>query len=623
MIHHRNPSDLQQQHLRSPSPNSRDNESGDGSGNATGGSSGDQYSLSRRPNDSPPASTCSNSSIGGSIQLGDKESMQRCRNANSGGAATSPRNSVLPMAPELPSSTVPSASTSTSVTGGKTTVQFSEVVERAQQLQAKYGNRCKLHPWGCVEITEHRHLELTIKMYLDWAGLVASGRLTMDELPDLPEFRNIHPVVGGTLRRMASTPLSSLTGSTLNASSNGGVAQGSPPTIPAADDPTFSGSGDRSYLDGSSRSPSSSPPNSHLIHHQQQQGQEETHCKDMLSEASNQLGNINPSSAVVSAQRSIPSSPPGTHMGGSSIGNSSETRPHHHHPRARKMPSTPSLGQHRGLDHSSQHRTSERGSMISNSTASSPSSDADMLEGDDDVEEEDEASDASHYALSPWAKAPKDIAEARAAAVRARSAKSGHKEPLLPSSSRHEPQLFQEQAFAPQGASSDQDLKSQQDDEADSLERTQSRQQTEGAAAKGGPVSAMDAEGAVAAIGEIQHSTEVGNSTISTTGDSLENLCGNSYHGTGESTDVTTTKCLDLSMTECGEDDSMQTDEVNENKTAMETERADGGSEEGMGSPDYEANLGAKDTKDDRNPIQDLGEGNQGLVQEDSMMAET
>ncbi|KAF9352796.1 hypothetical protein BGX34_011964 [Mortierella sp. NVP85] len=164
MIHRRNPSDLQQQHLRSPSPNSRDNEPGDGSGNATGGNSGGQYSLSHRPNDSPPASTSSNSSIGGSIQLGDKESMQRCRNANSGGAATSPRNSVLPMVPEPPSSTIPSASNSTSVTGGKTTVQFSEVVERAQQLQAKYGNRCKLHPWGCVEITEHRHLELTIKM---------------------------------------------------------------------------------------------------------------------------------------------------------------------------------------------------------------------------------------------------------------------------------------------------------------------------------------------------------------------------------------------------------------------------------------------------------------------------
>ncbi|KAF9352797.1 hypothetical protein BGX34_011965 [Mortierella sp. NVP85] len=257
--------------------------------------------------------------------------------------------------------------------------------------------------------------------------------------------------------------------------------------------------------------------------------------------------------------------------------------------------------------------------MISSSTASSPPSDADMLE-DDDVED-DETNDASHYALSPWAKAPKDIADARAAAVRARSAKSGHKEPLLTSSSRHEPQLFQERTFAPQGASSDQDLRSQQDDEADSLERKQSRQQTEGAAAKGGPVLAMDAEGAVVAIGEIP--TEVGGSTISTTGDGRENLCGNSYHGTGESTDVTTTKCLDSSMTECGEDDSMQTDEESENKTAMETERKDGRSEEGVDSPDHEAHLGAKDTKVDRDSMQDLEEGKQGLVQEDSVMAET
>lgn len=54
----------------------------------------------------------------------------------------------------------------------KTTVQFSEVVEFAQQLQIKYGNKCRDHPWGCVELSEDVHLELTIKMYMDWAGLV-------------------------------------------------------------------------------------------------------------------------------------------------------------------------------------------------------------------------------------------------------------------------------------------------------------------------------------------------------------------------------------------------------------------------------------------------------------------
>lgn len=154
MTHHRNPNDQkqqQQQHLRSPSPDSRDNEPSDGNGN------------SRRPNDSPSASTTSNSSIG--AQLGDKELIQRYRNASSGGTAGSPTNSVLPLVPEPPTSAIPSVP-------GKTTVQFSEVVERAQQLQAKYGNRCRTHPWGCVEISEHRHLELSIKMYLDWAGLV-------------------------------------------------------------------------------------------------------------------------------------------------------------------------------------------------------------------------------------------------------------------------------------------------------------------------------------------------------------------------------------------------------------------------------------------------------------------
>lgn len=59
-------------------------------------------------------------------------------------------------------------------TVGKTTVHFSDVVQCASQLQAKYGMRCKDHPWGCVEISEDRHLELTMKMYLDWAGLVVS-----------------------------------------------------------------------------------------------------------------------------------------------------------------------------------------------------------------------------------------------------------------------------------------------------------------------------------------------------------------------------------------------------------------------------------------------------------------
>lgn len=430
----------------------------------------------------------------------------------------------------------------------------------------------------------------------------------MDELPDLPEFRNNHPVGGGTLRRIASTPLSfSLSGSTLNTSSNGGIVQSSSPTMVAAEDPRFSGSSGRNYFDGPYRSPSSSPPSRHLLHHQQQR--QEIHGKDLSLEVENLREDINPSSAIVSAQRSIPSPPPGTHISDGSTGNNGEAVSHHHHPRARKMPSTPSLGQ---------HRTGKSGSTSSNSTASSPPSDADMLEDDEDVGEDEETNDASHYALSPWAKAPKDIADARAAAVRARSAKSGHKEPLPPSS-RHELQPFQERAFTPHGDSSDQGLKSQHhDDEADPLERKQSRQQTEGAiteALRGGPVLAMDAEGAVVAIGEIPHSTEVGSTINTTGGGSREN------HGTGRSTDVTTIKGLDSGLSEFGEDDSMQTDEVNENRTTVETERKDGRSEEGENRPDHEASLGAKDMKVDRNPMQNF-EGKQGLEQEDSVMAE-
>lgn len=64
--------------------------------------------------------------------------------------------------------------TAPAVVPAKNTVQFSEVAEYAQLLQVKYGTRCKDHPWGCVEIASGQHLELTIKMYLDWAGLVVS-----------------------------------------------------------------------------------------------------------------------------------------------------------------------------------------------------------------------------------------------------------------------------------------------------------------------------------------------------------------------------------------------------------------------------------------------------------------
>ncbi|KAF9097661.1 hypothetical protein BGX23_008235 [Mortierella sp. AD031] len=148
------------------------------------------------------------------------------RNATGGPILSIPRHKRTNGVVSSPISTVAAviASAATAATmspspvvPSKRTVQFSEVAEVAQQLQTKYGNRCKTHPWGCVEVSEDFHLELTIKMYMDWAGLVASGRLTMDELPDLPEFRvsdraalSSSPpttfVGGGTLKRMTSTP---------------------------------------------------------------------------------------------------------------------------------------------------------------------------------------------------------------------------------------------------------------------------------------------------------------------------------------------------------------------------------------------------------------------------------
>lgn len=590
MIHHRNPSDLhRKQHLRSPSPDLRDNE-GDGGGN------GSQILLNRHTNDSSPVSG------GGG------------RQTNSGGNATSPTNSSRLLAPGTsPSNAATSASVPASGsgirTGGKTTVQFSEVVECAQQLQAKYGNRCKIHRWGCVEITEHHHLELTIKMYIDWAGLVASGRLTMDELPDLPEFRNIHPVVGGTLKRMASTPLSSITGASLSASRNSRVASTSSP-IPetsasmshrdAPEDSSYPGSNDRNYYGGPYRSPSSSPPNRHLNHHKQL-----LQDKDMAVDESNLHGDMGSSGVAGSTQRLIPSPPP---IGGTS--NNREVSDRSHHPRARKMPSTPSLGQHhrQGLGHyPSRHRHDKRISMASISTTSSPSSDADMLEDDDDAEDDEEAIDANHYALSPWAEAPKDIAAARAAAVRARSAKSSHQTASpFPSSPRQEHGTFKEQIMGSKNESSGQDAQQRQKDESDPLESHQNKlraRDTGTEKMEGGSVLSMDSEGAVTAIGEISNPTVAGSSAsaINTTGDDPENICDNNCHGVNsESVDITTTK---------GEDNIPLNNR----------------SEENVDSLDHGTNLGEKKgSRVDQNPIQDLGQqGRSMLEQEDSIMVET
>ena len=176
----------QQPHLRSPSPEIRDS------------SHSHQYTQIRREaigsssssrgvrGDSPTNSTPSASSVhhhqrqNSSSLIESPADSQRVRYPSSSSAETASAISALPPhAPPLPlrssAGTTPTPSTVASTpmsTAGKTTVQFSDVVECAQLLQAKYGNRCKEHPWGCVEITQDRHLELTIKMYLDWAGLV-------------------------------------------------------------------------------------------------------------------------------------------------------------------------------------------------------------------------------------------------------------------------------------------------------------------------------------------------------------------------------------------------------------------------------------------------------------------
>ncbi|KAF8970504.1 hypothetical protein BGZ46_010488, partial [Entomortierella lignicola] len=334
--------------------------------------------------DSPPDSASSNSSLN---YLTERETQQRYRHVSSNGIVTSPLSSTAPS-----SSAPPAPIGSLSGRTGKTTVHFSEVVECAQQLQAKYGHKCKDHPWGCVEISEDRHLELTMKMYLDWAGLVASGRLTMEELPDLPEFRNIHPVVGGTLRRMASTPLTSTTNLAVSrlASSNNETSISR--RFTTSKDSSLSSGSDRNYF-GPYRSPSSSPP-SHPPHHD----------KDLATEDASLPSRIGSPPLLASTQGSPP---PANHV-------AKDDTSHVLHARARKMPSTPSLSQY------SRHRLEEsdivpqRGhphipSTISNSTASSPPSEELT---DDEAEEDEEEIDTSNYALSPWAFAPSAI-EAR------------------------------------------------------------------------------------------------------------------------------------------------------------------------------------------------------------------
>ncbi|KAG0280519.1 hypothetical protein BGZ95_009839, partial [Linnemannia exigua] len=416
----------------------------------------------------------------------DSQRFQHASSSNSSGGVdnTTESTAVFTHRASATPTATPAAAASTSTptpstpTAGKTTVHFTEVVECAQLLHAKYKNRCKDHPWGCVEITEDRHLELTMKMYLDWAGLVASERLTMDELPDLPEFRDIdppRPLVGGTLKRMASTPhasslasvargggisSSNILDSSLSAApqavtTKAGSRGDSEATTPTCTTSTSaSGTGTETSFFGPYRSPSSSPQ-SHttttttmLLHDEKdtptsEDGKGEEGVADMttrMSTASPPARSI-PRPVYAMAQRSRPSSPDSrvasslsSIAAGSGSGTSILAR-------VRKMPSTPSLRQqhqsHEYKNHNHQlYRTDSTRSRHSQPPPQSPplptarpssfsddeeeqldGDDDDVDDGDDDEEEDDdddEDTDVNHYALSPWATAPASVlADAR------------------------------------------------------------------------------------------------------------------------------------------------------------------------------------------------------------------
>ncbi|KAF9101490.1 hypothetical protein BGX27_011450 [Mortierella sp. AM989] len=381
------------QHLRMHSTDSRDEE-------LTGNYMTDHHNRHEgipRARDSPPDSVSSSSSLGGhALFFSERESQQRYRRVSSGGTVPSPASSTAPLSASSTTSSIATGSASGLGTGstGKTTVHFSEVVECAQLLQAKYGHRCKDHPWGCVKISENRHLELTMKMYLDWAGLVASGRLTMDELPDLPEFRNIHPVVGGTLRRMASTPLTSIASSAalrMTPCDDTTSVTRQLASLSSKDSSSSSSGSNQAYF-GPYRSLSSSP--NHGVHAD----------KDLATEETSLLSRIGSPPLLDSAQEALPLPPSAGHT----------TGPHMLLGRARKMPSTPSLSQHNRhylIENDVLLRRSHPhgGSIVSNSTASSPRSEEDVSD-EEALDEDEEEIDISNYALSPWATAPSVIA---------------------------------------------------------------------------------------------------------------------------------------------------------------------------------------------------------------------
>ncbi|KAF9346735.1 hypothetical protein BGX26_001752 [Mortierella sp. AD094] len=375
--------------VTTPSPGPRENESG---GHFRWGTS--ESSIHSRL--SPPgsasssigsASPASRSAVGVSSSLANSSSSSSNRhNRRPNGVVSSPIATVASAIasatgtsggniPPLPQQSSAIGGSSGSGSNSKTTVQFSEVVEYAQQLQTKYGGRCKNHPWGCVELSEDFHVELTIKMYMDWAGLVASGRLTMDEIPDLPEFR--HPnggggssssssnslrsdvspsspsptpgpsvVVGGILKRMASTPLTTTFGS-FSLSQNNNNQQPLSPTLKSEDQSsdgrsilgqfTFEHEGGRgasSSLRQRQRSMSGSPPPNYG-----QGPKREGFISDSLM---SRIGSPPPQHKIPSLPNAKASSSSG---GKSNSGSSIVPPPVSARASARRMVSSPSLGQ--------------------------------------------------------------------------------------------------------------------------------------------------------------------------------------------------------------------------------------------------------------------------------------
>ncbi|KAG0366258.1 hypothetical protein BGZ54_005606 [Gamsiella multidivaricata] len=344
-----------------PSPVARENES---SSHFRWGSSEAAAQQSRL---SPPSasvssigstSPASRSTVGSSVLTSPVSSGSSYRHRRANGVVSSPISSVTAggASSVLTSTTAITGTalgTSSTAPSNKTMVQFSEVVDYAQELQTKYGNRCKDHPWGCVELSEDFHLELTIKMYMDWAGLVASGRLTMDEIPDLPDFRqpgathldpsSLSPtpgpsaVLGGTLKRMTSTPLTTTFGSFSQRHQPSRIT--SPPLKSEDQSPTgspgpISGPFTFGHPSSRARSPSSSPIYG--------QSPREGYISDSLM---SRIGSPPP-------QHTIPSPPPMTVTKQSSSGATSASSAAAaataatNRARARKMASSPSLGQH-------------------------------------------------------------------------------------------------------------------------------------------------------------------------------------------------------------------------------------------------------------------------------------